>query len=91
MWHTVARWSAGILNDFPKYEEIDKYDTYKEWLSKIATVNLKKASGGSTADMAVINAYCYRDRELLLEQIIEIAPNIVVACGTIDVLIWLLV
>jgi hypothetical protein len=30
------------------------------------------------------------DRELLLEQVREIRPNLIVACGTIDTLLWVL-
>jgi len=59
-------------------------------LSKIAVVNLKKASGGSWSDMAVVNAYAFHDRELLRRQIKDISPNLIVACGTMDQIIWLL-
>lgn len=90
MWHTVARWAAGMLYDFPEYEEIDTWDKMKKVIRKIASINLKKTSGGSFSNMSVINAYAYIDKELLLEQINEIQPHIIVACGTFDSLIWLL-
>jgi len=90
MWHTVSRWAAGILYNFPKYEKIDTLDIMKEVIRKIASINLKKISGGPASNMSAINAYAYTDRELLLEQIDEIQPNIIVACGTFDSVIWLL-
>jgi len=90
MWHTVSRWAAGILHNFPEYEKIDTLDIMKEVIKKIASINLKKTSGGSYSNMSVINAYAYTDKELLLEQIKEIQPDIIVACGTFDSLIWLL-
>lgn len=90
MWHTVSRWAAGILFHFPKYEEIDTWSVMKEALEKVASINLKKTSGGGFSDMSIINAYAYTDRELLLEQIDEIQPNIIIACGTFDSVIWLL-
>ena len=90
MWHTVARWAAGVLRSFPDYEEIDNFSSMKAALRQVATLNLKKTSGGSWADSSVINAYARLDRDLLLDQIEAIAPQIVVACGTFDSLVWLL-
>lgn len=90
MWHTISRWAAGILYNFPEYEEIDTWSIKKEVIRKIASINLKKTSGGSHSNMSVINAYAYTDKELLLGQIDEIQPNIIIACGTFDSVIWLL-
>lgn len=90
MWHAVARWAAGILNDFPPFTDIDYYETMKDAIIKIATINLKKTSGGPYSNMLVINAYGFQDRALLREQIEAINPDIVMACGTFDILVWLL-
>lgn len=90
MWYTVGRWTAGILKDFPPYNEVDNFEIIRESFFQIAAINLKKATGGSTADLVVINAFAYQDRELLLEQIKEISPEIIVACGTFDALMWIL-
>ncbi len=90
MWHTISRWAGGILNNFPKYEEIDEWSARKANIKKIASINLKKTSGGSFSDMSIINAYAHTDKELLLEQIDEIQPEFIVACGTFDSVIWLL-
>ncbi|MFH1613935.1 MAG: hypothetical protein ABIG61_02470 [Planctomycetota bacterium] len=90
MWHTISRWAGGILNNFPKFEDIDKWSAKKANIKKIASINLKKTSGGPSSDMSIINAYAHMDKELLLEQIDEIKPEIIVACGTFDSVIWLL-
>ena len=90
VWHTVARWTAGILNGFPEYPAVDRLDAMRAALQSIASINLKKTSGGATADLATINAYAHNDRHLLCEQIAEIDPTIIVACGTFDQLVWLL-
>lgn len=90
MWHTVARWAAGILRGFPPFDEIDKYEVLVESIRSIATINLKKTSGEASADMSVINAFALMDRQLLLDQIQMINPDIIVAGGTFDSLIWLL-
>jgi len=90
MWHTIAKWSAGMLNDFPMYEEVVHYDVKKEALKKIAAINLKKSSGKATVAPEIVNAYAHQDRELLLEQIDSIAPDLIISCGVMDQLIWLL-
>jgi len=90
MWHTISRWAGGILNNFPKFEDIDKWSAKKANIKKIASINLKKTSGGASSNMSIINAYAHTDKELLLEQIDEIKPEIIVACGTFDSVIWLL-
>jgi len=90
MWHTIARWAAGILNDFPKYELIDNYDIMKKSLLQVAAINLKKISGMSYADMRIINAFSKQDKHLLVKQIEIVNPQIIIACGTFDSLIWIL-
>jgi len=39
MWHTISRWAGGILNNFPKFEEID------EWSAKKANIKLSPNIG----------------------------------------------
>ena len=90
MWYAVARWAAGILKAFPPFEEVDKDAILQDAIQRIAVINLKKVTGGAAADLITINAYAYRDRVLLSKQIRSIAPEIIVACGTFDALIWLL-
>ncbi len=90
MWHSTARWAAGIIHDFPHFSEVDNYPRRREAIRQVAVINLKKTSGGPYSKMSVINAYAFKDRELLLRQIEEIAPEIIVACGTFNSLIWLL-
>lgn len=90
MWHTIARWSAGILSDFPEFDKIDNYQTMTEAIQKISAINIKKTSGGSIHDPTVLNAYCHMDQILLKEQIDNIDPDYIICCGTFDQIIWLL-
>jgi hypothetical protein len=90
MWYTISRWAAGLFKGFPQFEKIDDYATMKESLRKVAAVNLKKPSGDASANMSVVSAYAHQDKPLLLEQFRNISPNVVVACGTFDILVWLL-
>lgn len=90
-WHTLARWAAGILTGFKQpYESIDNYKVMSDSMQKIAAINLKKYTGKSVADMSAVNAFAYHDRELLRDQIQEITPNMIIACGVYEPLIWLL-
>ncbi len=89
-WHAISRWAGGLLKGFPRFEEVDDYAKKKEALHMVAALNLKKPTGGSGADMSVVSAYAFQDRALLLEQFRQISPDVVVACGTFDLLVWLL-
>lgn len=90
MWHTIARWSAGVINDFPEYQSIDTREIKKTSLLQVATLNLKKTSGGAQSDMSVINAYAKQDQVLLRKQIELIQPDIIICAGTYDSVLWLL-
>lgn len=89
MWQTAARWAAGILFDFPRFEKID-YKMMQNAVRQIAVISLKKTRGAAQSDMAVINAHAFQDRELLRKQIELIDPEIIIACGNFDILVWLL-
>ncbi|MBF0432565.1 MAG: hypothetical protein HQK83_14870 [Fibrobacteria bacterium] len=90
MWHTICRWAAGIQNGFPNFEEINNWDVLSTTIKSLASINLKKTSGGASANMSVVNAYAVVNQALLQEQITLIAPDIVIACGTFESVIWLM-
>jgi len=91
MWHAVARWAATLLAGEPlSYEAADRPAAKQGALRQVAAINLKKVSGGSESDMRDISLVAYRDREVLRVQIAEIAPQVIVACGTFSQLVWLL-
>lgn len=94
LWHTVARWAAVFLPQYSKFSagkicKLEK-NKLKDSLHCVAAINLKKLNGGPKADMRVINAFAHHDRRLLKKQIDDIKPDWIVACGTMDILIWLL-
>lgn len=90
MWYTVARWAAGLLDGFPPYDEIDKYERMRDALHKVAVVNLKKVTGGSSSWSRVIHAAALRDKTFLRKQLHMLDPDVIVACGTFEPLMWLL-
>lgn len=89
LWHTVAKWSAGVLNNFPPYETLGE-KIVNESFAKIAAINLKKACGGARVNSDVIAAYTHQDRNFLLRQIHFIKPDLIISCGVLEPLIWLL-
>jgi hypothetical protein len=92
MARALAKWTAGILCGFRQsYHEVSKdRDLLHTSLCRVAVVNLKKVGGGATSDMNVINAFAYVAKDLLVRQIEEIRPDIVVAGGVFATLMWLL-
>ncbi len=90
VWHNVARWAGGALLGFPSFETVNAPACMRETLRSIAVINLKKQSGGASSDMAEVHAFAARFRTLLVRQIDILAPTVVLACGTLEPLVWLL-
>ena len=90
MWHAVARWAAGILNDFPAYHEINDYEVMKDALHQISVINLKKTTGSASVHSSSVTAFAHLDKDLLLKQFRMINPKLIIAGGTFEQLIWLL-
>ena len=88
--HNLARWAAGLLDQFPDFLKINNRESLNAALRRVALINLKKTSGGSAANMTRIAAYAKNDKELLRKQIELIKPNVIVPLATHDILIWLL-
>ena len=88
-WHVIARWAVGLLEGFPSHNEIT-IDRMKSALRRVAVINLKKLTGKEVADPSVVGAFALRDRRLLLQQIMEIQPHLIIGCGTFETLEWLL-
>lgn len=90
LYWNVARWAYGILNDFPPFEKIPDGEELKQYLMKVAVINIKKTPGEGNSEDPVIRTYARQDREFLLEQIRAAQPTMIVACGTIVSVIELL-
>ncbi len=84
----IGRWAHGIFNGFPEPESDSQRDRSRisDSLTRIATVNLKKQTGGPTADEEELMAHALADMDLLVEQIRAIAPDLIVTCATVEVL-----
>lgn len=91
IWHTLATWLTGLYGGFPDYANVVHDGVAKSAaLRRSAGINLKKLSGGSWTDEAVLHRYAFRDRKLIQEQLRALAPDVVIALGTYEPLLWLL-
>lgn len=82
--HRVSEWAYGILNEFiGDFDEIT-YDQKHQALKSIAFINVKKSSGRANANSEVITAYIEHSRNLLLKQIADISPSMIVCCFRYD-------
>jgi len=81
----VIKVSYGLLNGFIDYDKIEK-DLKKasEILDYIAVINIKKVPGGSRASLAEIAEKI--NPQVILEQINEIKPDIVIGGNTLWIL-----
>ncbi len=87
-WDNIARWTQGIMNleeDIPwSVLGSNNEERRKTVLKQIAAVNLKKTSGGHTADNKLIYETALENDALLREQMSLYEPDIIICCGTSD-------
>ena len=89
-WDNIARWTEAILNwdtGQMSWNELDKSkedneQRRKNMLKKIAAINLKKTSGGYTADGKVISSAAKANKCIIRKQLDIYNPDIIVCCGT---------
>lgn len=90
LWHRIGEWAAGFHMNFPPYDDVAGKPVKDEALGKIAAINLKKIPGKNTSIEKIIDAYAFRDRLLLREQVADLDPEVILCCGTFNPMCWLL-
>lgn len=76
----ISEWAYGIQTNFSlPFEDIQKTHREKA-LKSIAFINVKKTAGRANADAVTIWGYIGASKSLLLQQIADIAPTLIV-CG----------
>jgi hypothetical protein len=85
-WNMVAYWTFGLLNGLPRWVDVPKAneDFRRQWLRRIAVINLNKAGGGESSDRRSLREIAARDADLLREQLALLDPSVVVCGGTGD-------
>tara|TARA_R110002072_G_scaffold249084_3_gene408060 strand:- start:9026 stop:9667 length:642 start_codon:yes stop_codon:yes gene_type:complete len=85
MWNQVAQWSYG-LQELARTGEVAPFPGDKQKAAVVdaflsaAAVNLKKSGGKSESDDSDLRKYVESDWDLLLQQIHDLAPDLVI-CG----------
>ncbi|MCD8343423.1 MAG: hypothetical protein LUC19_03440 [Oscillospiraceae bacterium] len=85
-WNSIARWTEGILSwekDFLWSDmEKDNEARRKTQLKKIAVINLKKTSGGYTAENELVHKAAVDNASVIKRQLDLYSPDIIICCGT---------
>lgn len=75
----IAEWSHGIMEGFPPYDDIKRSDQLKlKALHKVAFMNIKKVGGTGNSEYASIFDHSKKYKDLILEEIKIIAPEIII-------------
>lgn len=72
----IKRWSYGMLNGFPAWEEASAPP--ENTLLKVATMNVKKTGGGASSVYEEIEHHAIHHQEFIRRQVGIIAPDIIV-------------
>ena len=76
--HRLSEWAYGLIEDFPPLISDVRID-FRDYLHKIAFMNLKKCAGGAKSDFHVMKEVVVQDREKIIREIEIIEPSIIVA------------
>lgn len=87
-WPNLIRWTYGILNNFPSYQEVEQdFDYIKQnsinYFGSVCFANIKKVAGSSASNDNEIIQFSEVSHPLILKQISILEPNIVLCCGNI--------
>ncbi len=85
-WNNITRWTIGIhqLNKEIPWKDLEEIseEKCKDILKKICVVNVKKRSGGATANNDQLHEAARADRERLQRQLAIYEPDIIICGGT---------
>ena len=92
-WKNILTWTYGLYNTnihgYPAYDDASEFSSRKIAFENIpfSLVNVKKTCGGSTTNKGILRNYAQTFvRELSKELRTILCPNIIVCCGTQDVI-----
>ncbi len=88
-WANVIRWTYGLTEPvFTYHPKLHDFGSLRSGLRKCAVLNLKKTCGGADADMEQIGQAAADNKEWIKREIAIIDPDIIVCCGTYDIVKW---
>ncbi|MEO5948018.1 MAG: hypothetical protein ABIP79_14465 [Chitinophagaceae bacterium] len=86
-WYPIIFVSFGILNNFAKYNEIsfiENDNSVADVIHNVAVININKLAGGSSSNHTEISKKFHANKELLLQQIEVLQPDIIIGGGTLS-------
>lgn len=89
IWWTVSYWLYALQKTTKDFIPLmpsnkDEYGQCKELLFSSAVVNIKKSSGKSASDVDDLKNYWDSDKDLVLDQVAMINPDIILCGGTME-------
>lgn len=81
-YKVIIKATYGILNN-KAYNEIPSEADISDILNEIAFINVKKTGGGSNSSWSQIYNHYIRNKEVILEQVACIEPDIIINCSRI--------
>ena len=78
--YNIARWSK-IVCDNVDVGYSFPWTEVAETMRRVAIINLKKIAGSGSEDREEVALYAFKDRKFLREQILDINPSVILACG----------
>ncbi|MEQ1776118.1 MAG: hypothetical protein ABL891_20255 [Burkholderiales bacterium] len=76
----VARWTKIICDGVGSDHSLNWQDV-AETMRRVAIINLKKMAGSGSENREEVCLYSFKDKGFIKEQISEINPNVILACG----------
>lgn len=88
-WANVIRWTFGLTEPIYTYHpKLHDFGSLRSGLRRCAVLNLKKTRGGADADMEQVGKAAADNREWIKREIAIIDPDIIICCGTYDIVKW---
>lgn len=88
-WANVIRWTHGLTESVTAYHPVmHDFISLKRVLLKCATLNLKKTRGRAAAVADQVGQAAGDDKDWIMREIAVIDPDIIICCGTFDIVKW---
>lgn len=91
IWRRIGMYSYGLQNEYENFKNITSTfldgvnANVAEGLQYIATSNLKKCGGAGSSNYEVIKSYAIRDKELWIQEVKIMNPDVVMCGGTFSI------
>lgn len=85
-WKLIIQISYALINNIFDYDKIPTATKIENITSYIALINIKKEAGTTKSKQKEINKCYLQTKDILLKQIIDINPDIILNCSGVNIL-----